>query len=283
MLLVISLAVVVCWLQLYGLLQRNAVEEVRQEAGLLMQSAVAVRTYTLEQIKPQLDRQLAETFLPQTVPAFAATETFQELSKTYPEYGYKEATLNPTNPRDQAEPWEEKVVHAFEAPGSPDESSGIRLTGRGSSLYVARPIRIVKSACLVCHDTPQAAPPSLIRTYGSDHGFGWQLDQIIGVQLVSVPMSVPIARANKAFYSFIGVLLAVFAAMALMINWMLERFVIRPVLRIAASADQISSGKLDLQQVDESGRDEVALLARSFNRMATSLRKAMALLRTPRP
>jgi protein-histidine pros-kinase len=282
MLLVVSLAVAVCWLQLYRLLQNNAVEEVRQEAGLLMQSAVAVRTYTIEQIKPKLESQLEEVFMPQTVPAFAATETFNELSKAYPEYSYKEATLNPTNPRDQADDFEQGVVQSFDAPGSPEETSGIRHVPGGNGLYVARPIRILKPACLDCHSTPDAAPYSMIKTYGRDNGFGWKLGQVIGVQIVTVPMSVPLARANKAFYSFIGVLVGVFVLMALLINWMLDRFVVRPVLHIAAAADQISSGKLDQQQLDESGRDEVAVLARSFNRMATSLRKAMELLRRSR-
>jgi hypothetical protein len=41
-------------------------------------------------------------FLPQTVPAYAATETLAQLRKKYPNYDYKEATLNPTNPRDRS-------------------------------------------------------------------------------------------------------------------------------------------------------------------------------------
>jgi protein-histidine pros-kinase len=276
-----SIAVLVCWMQLYRMLQSNAVEEVRQEAGLLMESAISVRSYTIEQIKPRLDPQLQDVFLPQTVPAYAATETFNELRKTYPEYGYKEATLNPTNLRDEAEPWEADIVHAFEAPDSPAELSGVRQTIRGPNLYVARPLKIGKAACLACHDTPADAPPTLIRTYGPDHGFGWRTGQVIGAQVVSVPMSVPIKRANKAFYSFIGLLIGVLVAIALLVNVMLEFLVIRPVLRIAESADQISSGKLDLRQLDDSGQDEIGRLTRSFNRMTISLRKAMTLLRAP--
>ena len=50
------------------------------------------------EIKPHLDPMLEATFLPQTVPAYSAIETFARLQKKYPDFSYREATLNPTNP-----------------------------------------------------------------------------------------------------------------------------------------------------------------------------------------
>ena len=47
---------------------------------------------------------------------------------------------------------------------------------------------------------------------------------------------------------------------------------------MAATADHISVGKLDMPELPESGKDEVALLARSFNRMRRSLEKAIRLI-----
>src|SRR5258708_21698762 len=85
----------------YELLQRNAKQEVLRNAALMMEAALSIRGYTVSQVKPHLDAQLAETFLPQTVPAVAATEAFNSLRQKYPAYSYKEATLNPTNPRDR--------------------------------------------------------------------------------------------------------------------------------------------------------------------------------------
>ena len=70
-----------------------------------MGAALAVRGYTSKQIKPQLELQLMRAFLPQSVPAYAATEMFNTLRQQHPEYTYKEATLNPTNPRDRAVEW----------------------------------------------------------------------------------------------------------------------------------------------------------------------------------
>jgi len=273
---VMALGLAVCGFFLRDLLQKNARDEVLHEAGLVMESALAIRAYTV--VRPRLQKQLEEEFLPQTVPAFAATETLATLKKKYPEYSYKEATLNPTNPRDKAEDWEAKVVEAFRGSGL-TETHGVRATQFGQSLYIARPIKITNDACLACHSEPAAAPASMIRTYGDQAGFGWQLNEIVGAQVVSVPMTVPIKRAEVTFYASLGALVAIFLAMFVILNVLLDRLVIKPIVRMSAAADAISVGKFDLGEIDASGTDEVAKLAQSFNRMTTSLAKAMQLLR----
>ena len=225
----------------YRMLQNNARDEVMQHATLLMETALATRTYTTNQIKPHLDPRLDVEFLPQTVPAFAATETLNEVRKKFPEYSYKEAALNPTNPRDRASEWETDIINA-------------------------------------CHTTPAMAPASMIKLYGESNGFGWQLNEIIGAQIVTVPMLLPVAKADKAFYTFMASLLGVFVVIFLSLHVMLTRFVLNPLERMADVASEISKGKLDVPELDETGKDEVSRLAVVFNRMARSLKKAMQML-----
>src|SRR5262245_25903099 len=163
----------------HRLLQDNAKAEVLRDAGLMMEAALSIRGYTVQQVKPHLEYQLKEKFLPQSVPAFAATETFNTLRKKYPEYSYKEATLNPTNPRNKAVEWEADVVNAFRnAGGSLPEIMGQRETPLGPMLYLARPLQIKDPACLACHSVPAAAPASMVALYGENNGFGWQNQEI---------------------------------------------------------------------------------------------------------
>jgi protein-histidine pros-kinase len=54
--------------------------------------------------------------------------------------------------------------------------------------------------------------------------------------------------------------------------------VIRPVSRLSQVADQISQGKLDVADIPVKGRDEISVLASSFNRMQRSLVKALRLI-----
>ena len=261
----------------YNLLQKNAREEVLRSAGVMMEAALSMRTYTVEKVRPAL-RVSADEFLPQGVPAFGATQIMSLLHKKYPDYAYKEATLNPTNPTDRAVEWEADIVNAFRNNEALRETSGTRMTPSGPSLYLARPLQIKDPACLVCHSTPDAAPPAMVKVYGPSNGFGWKVGEVIGAQVVSVPMALPIANANRAFYTFMASLAAVFVVLFIILNVMLSMMIVRPIRNMAAAADRISVGKLDMPELSEAGKDEVALLARSFNRMRRSLEKAIRLI-----
>jgi protein-histidine pros-kinase len=91
-------------------------------------------------------------------------------------------------------------------------------------------------------------------------------------------MSVPIENANRAFYTFLASLACVFVVLFVILNLMLSMLIVRPIRRMSAAADKISVGELDIPELSESGKDEVALLAKSFNRMRRSLEKAISLI-----
>ena len=259
-------------------LQQNAREEIVQNARLMMEAALASRSYTNTQIKPLLEPQLKYTFLPQSVPAYAATEVFNDLRKNHPDYGYKEATLNPTNPRDRASDWEADVVHAFRNAPDTKEILGERDTATGPALYLARPIQITNAACLACHTTAEAAPRTMVDLYGTANGFGWKMNEVIGAQVVSVPMSVPIQRANETFKSFMLSLTAIFLISFVLLNASLHFMVIRPVTQLAKIADEVSLGNFDAGDFKAHTKDEIGTLSEALGRMKTSVVQAMKML-----
>ncbi|MBL8485147.1 MAG: DUF3365 domain-containing protein, partial [Rhodocyclaceae bacterium] len=261
----------------HNLLFENARQEVLQNARIMMEAALAARGYTSKQIQPLLASRLETEFLPQSVPAYGATEQFNELRASHPEYGYKEATLNPTNPRDSAADWERDIIQQFRQSGETKEIFGQRDTPTGPSLYLARPIQIKDAACLVCHSTVDAAPKSLIKRYGEANGFGWQFNEVVGAQVVSVPMKLPIQNAEKTFRAFMFALGAVLAVIFVGLNLMITLMVVRPVMKLARLADEVSLGKLDAADF-AGGSDEIGVLGMSFNRMKKSLVEAMKLL-----
>ena len=260
------------------LLQRNAKEEIAENARLLMANALAVRAYTQTQIKPLLDTQLKYTFLPQSVPAFSATEVFNVVRKAYPEYAYKEAMLNPTNPRDRAVDWEADLVNQFRNGAASGEIFGERLTPTGSSLYFARPLKIGDPACLLCHSTVEIAPRTMVDKYGPANGFGWNLNEVVGAQVVSVPTAVPLARAERAFRTFMLSLAGVLVAIGFILNLLLYWIFIRPVTKISKLADRVSLGELDAADLNVRSGDEIQTLAESLARMRKSMQQAIQLL-----
>jgi len=261
-------------------LQDDARSEVLRQARLMMEAMRSARSYTTNQIKPLLVtlQEHDRSFLPQTVPAFAATEDFNYLRARYPDYEYKEATLNPTNLRDRAVDWEADIINTFRNRGANlKELVGERDTPTGMSLYLASPIT-ADPPCLECHSTPRAAPPAMIRRYGSNNGFGWQANEVVGAQIVSVPMAVPIGMADKAFRTFVISLSAVFLASLILLDVVLLFSVVRPLRRLAVMSDQISVGQMDMPELPVNGKDEIAVLAGSFNRMRRSLERALKML-----
>ena len=216
----LAIAVVLASWVVHGVLQRDARQHVLQRANLLMAAAEATRSYTTQFIKPQLDQRLDVEFLPQTVPAFAATETVISLRKQFPEYTYKEATLNPTNPRNRTTDWEADIVNMFRSDLAKTEIIGERMQGPVASLYIAKPIKVSSPSCLSCHATPSSAPASMIKLYGEANGFGWKHDEIIGAQIVSVPVSVSEGSSSGPFWVIVGVLIALSAVAVLVGNLM---------------------------------------------------------------
>jgi protein-histidine pros-kinase len=261
------------------LLQRNARDEIVLNARLVMEGALAARAYTSTQVGPLLQTQMKYTFLPQSIPAYSANEIFDVVRKAFPEYAYKEAVLNPTNPRNRANDWEADIVNQFRNASDRPEMVGERDTPNGKSFYIARPMQIKTEACLYCHSTVDAAPKTLVDKYGPANGFGWKLNEVIGAQIVSVPTDVPIARANRAFKTFMVSLTAVFAFIFIALNLMLWYLVIRPVTRLSKIADQVSQGEnMDAPDFEVTSGDEIGVLTQSFNRMKKSLVQAMKML-----
>lgn len=261
-------------------LHESARREVEERARLMMQATLAMRSYTTDEIKPLLihRERVSDHFYPQTVPAFAAVEVFQRLQQQNPEYSYKEATLNPTNPRDRAMDWEADIINHFRSHKTQKEAFGERTTPTGMSLYMARPITITDAACLECHDTARRAPKAIVDQYGRDNGFGWKLNETVGAQIVSVPETLVVKIADRGV-TRISLDLCIIAAVTLVLMDLLLVFaVVRPVSRLAKTADEVSKGRVEVDEIPVRGRDEIAVLARSFNRMLHSLRRAMKLL-----
>jgi HAMP domain-containing protein len=261
-----------------NLLQSNAQEEVLNNGRLMMEKALAVRGYTSKQIQPLLDTQMKYEFLPQSIPSYSAVEVLGTLQSKYPQFAYKEATLNPTNPRDRAVGWEVDIVNAFRSDAELKETVGTRDTPNGLSLYVARPLRITQPSCLQCHSSVEAAPKTMVARYGPANGFGWQLNEVIGAQIISVPMELPLKRAERSFQVFMASQIGVFLAVGLVLNLMVWWLIVRPVARLSALADRVSQGELDAPAFAVKSRDEIGTLAESFNRMRTSVVQAMRML-----
>lgn len=258
----------------------NARLQVLQNARIMMSSADAIRRFTDAFIEPLAESQnkSGPKFIAASVPSFAAQTTFKDVQTRFPDFTYREPTLNPTNLTDRPSDWEADYINAFRNKSYLKELSGDRETPAGRVLSLAQPIRIDDPTCLSCHSTPSAAPASMIATYGTNNGFGWQLHEVVGAQVVSVPMALPLEQAHQMFITFMAILLGVFVMIVVILNVLLHYTVIKPVVRLSRMANAVSLGDVTVEEYDRKGRDEIAVLSNAFNRMRRSLDSAMRML-----
>ena len=252
-------------------------EEVIQSARLMMDSAGGARKYTSEQITPLLKDRMEHRFYPQAVSAYAAKRNFDVIHAKYPDYTYREASLNPTNPQDAASDWEADIINTFRANPGNAEISLERSTPTGRYIELARPI-VTKQACLECHSTAAAAPRSMVAIYGNRSGFGWRLNEITAAQVVSVPIKVSAERAAHIRRLFVVPFASFLIVLCVAINLLLNFVVIRPIERIAATAEAVSMGDINTPEYVYASSDEIGRLSKSFNRMHRTVVEAFRML-----
>jgi hypothetical protein len=281
---VFIIGVIVSYIALSRALTRRVQEEVGTKSQILVNLMNSVRSYTSEHIAPLLNpiQAASEKFIPETVPAYSAREVFEKLRQQpeYKNFYYREATLNPTNPRDKADDFETTLVNQFRASPILTELNGYRNLNGIETFYSARPFVIRDAACLACHSTPDAAPASLIRTYGDKNGFGWQLNETVATQIIYVPAAAILETARDATIVVMLVFGAIFIIALVVINLLVRYFVVRPITFMGEVARRVSAGEMTFnaderaQMAEVAKRpDEIGQALTVFQQMTTEVKK----------
>ena len=262
----------------YRAAQENALHEIENEIAIIRGNALAVRHYTSTGITPLLADDNDILFIPHSVPSFSAQTVFARFQESFSDYSYKEAALNPTNPDDLANDWEAALIDQLRADQSLDRVVSIRETDSGRSYVVAFPFKITNEGCLRCHSDPDIAPAAMLDLYGPENGFGWQLGETIGAQIISAPMTLADKRALDLVIVILAAIVVAFAVVIILVNIMLSRIVLKPVTVMSQISEQVSMGDFSADEYVKKGKDEISSLSESFNRMRRSLNSAMKLL-----
>jgi len=262
----------------YVLLEQTALDNAEQQARMVLASAMSLRDYTNDRIVPKLMAAQRAQFDEETVPSFAAQSVFRTISNGDNAYSYREAALDPTAPADRAGPFEVDLIRQFRSDNSLAERRGMLDENGFRFFYLARPIRITDAACLICHDTPARAPKTMLAKYGSENGFGWKLNAIVGVQVVTVP----ITREFRATFELVTILLGglalIFAVAYFALSAAMDRAVVVPLAHLAHAAEAASRSGDIAPTLPKSGAREIRMLAEAIQLLRVSLAKALAQL-----
>lgn len=262
-----------------AIVNAKAQNEISLQAQILLETTSALRDYTNTQITPYLEKNSQGLFLPQTIPSYSAREVFEKFraNQSRSDYFYKEATLNPTNLRDKADRFETDLVERFRRETNTKNLMGFRSIAMNKLFYIAQPLAITKSSCLQCHSTPEAAPIGMIDRYGRDNGFGWKLNEIVAARIIYVPANKVLQIARQSFIKVTSIIVAIFVITIFIVNWWLNRYIVRPLNRMSQTAEAVSQGNIEAEfeensQDEVSRHDEVGRLAKAFTLMQISLK-----------
>ena len=260
----------------YFLLRHAATEDAEQQARLILSAAMAIRGYTDSHIEPNFAHLAVDKFHEESVPSFAAQTVFRSVTADDRAYTYREPALNPTAVSDRASPFEVELIRRFRDDPAKKELTGTMDSGDQRLFYLARPIKITDAQCLACHDTAGRAPAAMLAKYGPNNGFGWRLNETVGAQVLTVPVTKQFRSTLQLVALLAAGLAAIFAIAYFTLAASLEASVVGPLKELAAAADRASQSASAAAPLPAGGVREIRLLSEAIQRLRISLAKALA-------
>ena len=101
----------------------------------------------------------------------------------------------------------------------------------------------------------------------------------VKIRLANVDLAPVLATANIALTTLMSSIGAVFLAVFVVLNLMLDRMIVRPVAEMARQADAVSIGDFSIPEFAPKAMDEIGVLAIAFNRLRRSTEEAIKLLK----
>lgn len=99
------------------------------------------------------------------------------------------------------------------------------------------------------------------------------------IRLANVDLAMVLVTANTALITLMSSIGAVFLAVFVVLNVMLDRMIVRPVAEMARQADAVSIGDFSIPAFVPRTNDEIGMLGVAFNRMRRSTEEAIKLLK----
>lgn len=260
----------------YWVTERQVYEQADRELAMLVDMVRSIQGYVAKNLRPFLmEKGLFHS------PGFSGivatsliAENFKQLQ---PGYYIKNSSDNPLNPKNAPQPLEDQLLKRFRANRSLDGTTEVGFLN-GKPMLVSAAPKLSAKGCLKCHGDPEKAPDEITRQYGKTTGYHYNLDDVVGVSLVGVPLGDVRALALERSLIVVVMLTTLFAVIFVAINLMVKRALLRPIQEIALTAKDISQGKMETP-VEVTRNDEIGDLGQAIELLRRSFLAAMKRLR----
>lgn len=261
-------------------IKSKVIAEAYKKAELINSFAMASRTYTVKTMRP-LALKVAgpDQFHPEIMGGFfvarAIAETFAE---DQPGYRFKQATKDPVNPQNAADDQEQIIINQMTDDRQRDVWQGLVTKQDQHYFYIAKPV-VAQQGCLKCHGTPSAAPPGRRTRYPGPGGYNYKSDEVVAAFFTYVPVGKALAEVNRSTLKLAGTGVVFILAIFVVIWFMIDKIVTKPVVSLTNLADEVSRGKGLEKELSIRSKDEIGDLYQSFDRMRKSVVKLIKMVK----
>ena len=217
----------------YQHLKRDVMAESLQKSELILQEVEAIRAYVKEELRPLMQKLFSrDTFIIEAMSTtYISRRIMERFGESMPGFVYRRVSVNPHNPRNLADEFEEEMIDWFEA--GPERRFWQGVVQRGDeAFFISMVPDYFDPSCILCHGDPAAAPLALVERYGRDGGFRFKAGDLAGLNSVAVPVSDPFQKIERLSMGiFVGTVSGTLALL-LLFNLLFNRLVISRLTRI---------------------------------------------------
>ncbi len=261
----------------YSYLKKMYIQEAYEKTDIVLGHIDATMEYARDELRPQVFHALpGNIFIKQVMSSsFMNKGIMKRFEQKFPRYIYRRVAIDPMNPANKADAFEERFIRKFQDdPSAAKEWRGL-VTRNGQEYFLHLKAIVMENQCLLCHGNPDVSPPSITLHYGRVHGRYRKVGKVIGVESIAAPVSDTFRQLRHvALFIFlfgIAVMGILFAAL----NYFHYRLAVVPLKRVSSFFKEVVDGHRGLDvHFDSPEYDEVSELAESFNRMMGYLTKS---------
>lgn len=241
----------------YFHLRAMLVRDALDTSEIILLEVESIRQYVRDELRPAISgREPADTFIIEAMSStYVSLSIMRRFGDKMPGYSFRRASLNPLNPENRADDFEEEMFSWFEEDPSRTIWRGI-VERNGRLSFVTVVPDYMEKGCLRCHGDVNRAPAEIIRRYGTGGGYRFREGDLAGVDSVAIPVARAFARIRRNSMLVFVVIMAGAVLLLYLFNRLFNSLVIRRLVRVSRALDNGESGP-------QPGLDELDLLRRS--------------------
>lgn len=250
--------------------RRLLMSEAMTKSEVILQEVEAIRSYVKKELRPKMyELHGADTFIIEAMSTtYVSTTIMERFAESMPNYIYRRASLNPHNPRNLADPFEEEMFDWFEEDRERSIWQGV-VKKNGESFFISMHPDYIGPACIRCHGKVEDAPQSLVDRYGTKGGFRFQVGDLTGINSVAIPVS---SSLRAAWQGSLVLFLITFCG-SLVLLWLFNLLFHHLVIeRLGVMLSLVAEKKKEKREVGPG--DELDVLKASLGSLRSYVRSA---------